>query len=164
MRTPARRVSMAGVVALGFVVMGCGRSARLEPPTIHLGEDVCSHCNMIVSEERFAVAHVVADANKNASDPALFDDISCLIAAEQQAPEGSVVAARWVNAADEPGWIEATSAYFVRSPEIRSPMGGGVLAARREEGAKAILERTPGKLLRFEELRSEMKEGRSHGS
>jgi copper chaperone NosL len=153
---------MAGALSLALIAMGCGRSTRLEPPVIHLGEDVCSRCNMIVSEERFAVAHVLIAESKNLAEPALFDDISCLIEAEQQVPDGSV-AARWVHAGDGTGWIEASSAYFVRSPDIRSPMGGGVLAARSADGAQSILEKTPGKLLRFEELRSEMKEGR-HGS
>ncbi|MCP4068002.1 MAG: hypothetical protein GY741_06945, partial [Phycisphaeraceae bacterium] len=39
---------------------GCGRDEDpLGPPTIHLGEDMCSICSMIISDRRYAGAIVM---------------------------------------------------------------------------------------------------------
>jgi len=163
MRTPRASISVfaAGIAAWALLILtGCGQRNRIEPPILHLGEDVCAHCSMIVSEERFAAAHVVTLADKSFV-PALFDDVACLIAAEKQSPDHQV-AARWV--ADGQGWMDAASAYFVKSSEIRSPMGGEALAARTEAEAHALVEKTHGTILRFEELRRELERGQSHGS
>ncbi|HET9886177.1 MAG TPA: nitrous oxide reductase accessory protein NosL [bacterium] len=150
----------ARIAALLLTLSGCGPRDHLEPPILHLGEDVCSHCSMIISEARFAAANVVTNAG-GSPEPGLFDDAACLVAAEEQSPQKDV-AARWV--ADSQGWMDAASAYFVKSPEIRSPMGGGALAARTQAEAHALGEKTHGTILRFDELRLELRKGQSHGS
>jgi hypothetical protein len=117
---------------------------------------------MIINEERFAAARVAAQGDAPAAAE-LFDDVSCLVARERATPGGTILA-RWVHAADGSGWIAANEAYFVTSPEIHSPMGGGALAAKSLQGAEAIRAQSPGNVLRFEELRAHLERGSRHGS
>ena len=63
----------------------------------------------------------------------MFDDIGCLIEAARK--ETSTGLRFWFHDASDGGWIEGDAAVFVASPEIRTPMGGGILAYR--DGAAA---------------------------
>jgi len=140
-----------------LALWGCDRGVRLEPPVIHAGQDVCSQCSMIVNEERFAAAEIIA-AEDAESAVLLFDDISCLFARERSAPNDQVLA-RWVRDATGRGWIDASSAYFVKSDQIRSPMGGGTLASASLRDAETLREKTPGEIYSLEKLRPLFKNG-----
>jgi len=124
--------SIAAAAAL--LAAGCSRGPSDGPPTVHFGQDVCAACTMIVSEQRFASAIVPDDGR---GDPLVFDDLGCLFAWEERNPEVPVFA-RWVHDHDGPDWVRAEAAWYVRSPEIRSPMGSGVAAFAGEAGARAL--------------------------
>jgi copper chaperone NosL len=116
-------------MALGLALLlaaGCAAHAD-GPPDIVLDRDACSHCGMLISDTRHAAALRTADGAVR-----VFDDIGCLRNAAGQA----VGARMWVHDAADGSWMDAGEATFVVSPEVRTPMAGGVLAFRRAADAE----------------------------
>lgn len=144
------------IAALAFVTAGCSRAPRTDPPEIRYGEDLCARCNMIVSEERFAVSSRV-DTAEESGIGLVFDDVVCLFAHERSHPE-QTVRIRFVR--DEPSrrWIDAGRAAYVRSDAIRSPMSGGVLAAEDDAQVEALATRFQGERMDFDALRKHFDE------
>lgn len=147
-----RRERFPGALALAIVALvsssaGCSRPTSLEPPAMRYGVDVCAHCNMIVNEERFAAATLAVTGDGNV-EPFIFDDLSCLVAYEAAHPE-CVVRRRYVHDAVTGAWVDAAQAFFVMSPSIRSPMGGGVLALGTRAAADSLSLANGGEVLAF---------------
>ena len=134
---------------LALAAPACRKETPWPPPPaeVHLGEDDCSACKMIISEERFA-----AQVRTRAGGVTLFDDLGCLLekgAAAHADPEGVFVRAFDHDAgsagkagASAPlrgssGWVRGDEAFVVRSRGIRSPMGYG-FAAFASKGAAEI--------------------------
>lgn len=136
--------AMLPVLAVSLLVAACGVRAD-GPPAIEVDRSACSHCGMLISEPLYAAAYKAPG-----SDARVFDDIGCLLAAARL--EAATPRA-WFHDASGGGWIEAADAVFVASPEIRSPMGGGVLAYRDGAAAEAAAFRHRGTIVRsFEDL------------
>lgn len=127
----------------------CARGPSDGPPVVHFGEDACAACTMIVSEQRFAAAIVPDDGR---GDPLPFDDIGCLFAWEARNPDAPV-RARWVHDHGGSEWVHAETAWYVRSPELRSPMGSGVAARAEEAGARELRDERGGDVLDWDALR-----------
>ncbi len=46
-------VFILATLTLILILAACaGGQAKVEPPTIYYGEDVCDHCNLIINDER----------------------------------------------------------------------------------------------------------------
>jgi nitrous oxide reductase accessory protein NosL len=156
-RTSATMLMMISI-AVFAPTAGCGGRAS-GPPAIELDRSACHTCGMLISEPRFAAGYRVG------SRTAVFDDIGCLLRALDR--EGLMAAtnggARGVPAAevwllDENGsWLTAADAVFVRSPELATPMGGGIQAASDRSDAERLAARVGGTVVdSFAELRELM--------
>ena len=106
----------------------CGASAD-GPPEIVVDRTACAQCGMLVSELAFAAAYRVPGRPARA-----FDDIGCLLDALAQEPQRTDVQLWFRDAADAQR-IEGRQATFVQSPELRTPMGGGIAAYRDRDAA-----------------------------
>ena len=128
----ALRLAAPIVAAIGLGA--CARPAKLEPPVVRYGEDVCAYCNMIVSEEPHAAAAAV-DPGDGRIETRLYDDVGCLLR-DEAALRGP---ARWVHDLADAAWVGAESATYVKNEQLQTPMGSGVAAfatrARAEEYA-----------------------------
>src|SRR6185503_6106601 len=82
----------------------------------------CSRCGMLISEPLYAAAYSAPGVEAR-----VFDDIGCLRVAAR-AETGPL--RFWFHDAADRGWIDGAGATFVTSSEIRSPMGGGLIAFR----------------------------------
>lgn len=123
---------LAAAIAL---TTACG--ARAEgPPAIELDRTACAQCGMLVSDIRFAAAY-----RTQGGESRVFDDIGCLRQAVHTSPERRP-AAFWFHDAVHGGWLDGRRSLFVVSPDIHTPMGGGILAfedpaaAAREASAR----------------------------
>lgn len=146
----ARRIAAElAVVAAACLAAGCARAPTDAPPVVHFGQDPCAACTMIVSEQRFAAAIVPGDGSR---DPLAFDDIGCLLSWERDHPDSPPMA-RWVRDHEGAGWLRAERAWYVRSVEIRSPMGSGVAALVDEASARAMRSGRGGELTDWDGLR-----------
>lgn len=116
-------------VVLMTMVLGTSCAAVIDgPPEIVVDRTACSHCGMLISEPLYAAA-----SQAPGEAPRVFDDIGCLRNAARSEPEGLHI---WVHDAADGEWIDGDSARFVSSTEIRTPMGGGILAYRRSADAE----------------------------
>ncbi|MEJ5339807.1 MAG: nitrous oxide reductase accessory protein NosL [Aquificaceae bacterium] len=118
-----------------------------KPEPIKLGEDVCEYCKMVIADERFA-AEVITKKGKVYK----FDAIECMVGYFNENEE-DIKKAYVVNFLNPKEFIPAEEAVYVRSPDIRSPMGMNLSAYRSEEEARKMLEGKQGEILRWSPLR-----------
>lgn len=111
------------------------------PPQIVVDRTACSHCTMLISEPRYAAAYQGAGVEAK-----VFDDIGCLIEAART--ETTTGLRYWFQDASGGGWIEGDAAIFVASPEIRTPMSGGILAYRDAAAAEQAAGKYRGRVVR----------------
>lgn len=138
-----------GLPALALLAVACSSPQTIDPPTIHYGQDLCAHCNMIISEERFASAAIVQTPDGRYR-PMVYDDIGCMVAAGK--PAEGVVVARYVHDHDALGWVAADRASYVKAEQLRSPMLSGLAAWSEREGAENGARRFSGVVLEWAEL------------
>lgn len=130
------RISAALLLAL--LVAACSRG----PDQVHWGVEECAHCQMMISDDRFAGQ--IMDARGKTWK---FDALECIPAFLAANDVGDYTA--WVS--DGPtGWTPVEDAYFVRSEQIRSPMGGGLMAFPDRAAAEATAGEVGGVVLDWE--------------
>ena len=125
--------------AVLLVTAACGVKAG-GLPEIEVDRTACSHCGMLISEPLYAAAYQAPGAAAR-----VFDDIGCLRAAARAEAPGLRF---WFHDADDRRWIEGAGAVFVASSEIRTPMGGGLVAYRDPAAAERSAVRYHGRIIR----------------
>ena len=135
----------AVIVAVALLTAACGAKAS-GAPDIVVDRTVCSHCSMLISEPVYAAAFQTRD-----SDPRVFDDIGCMLDAVRSQAEVPINV--WVQDAAGGGWLDAHQAIFVASPQLHTPMNGGVLAYANAAAAEKSVASYGGEVMRsFQEL------------
>ena len=104
------------IVVFALLVFGCKGSPQIWPPKpaeIHPGEDVCSACKMIITEERHG-----AQFHERNKAVRVYDDYGCLLKSTNETNSHDV--AVYVRSFEDGGWLRQ---------EIRGaggpPAGGG---------------------------------------
>ena len=137
------RWTSALVVIAAFMTLGCQRRIAEEPPQIRYGQHACAECRMLINEERFAAAVDTTDGT------VAFDAVECLV---RWLADGGTARRVWVHDYDSSAWLAGRTAWFVRSRELATPMGAGLVALATEQAARELGSRIQGDVLRFEEL------------
>jgi copper chaperone NosL len=110
---------------MGFALLaaallaGCGAS-EFRPVDIY-PEDMCAHCRMAVTDQRFACEIITGD-----HEVFKFDDIACMEAFRIGHPE-TAVAAAFVKGFDSKTWISLDRARVMQTG-VSTPMGSGLVA------------------------------------
>ena len=138
---------LAGLVFLLLVISACGGDAGGEPgsPTIHYGEDICTFCGMIITEERYAAGYITADRAERT-----FDDLGDMVQYHLDNPEE--VIAFFVHDHESGEWIRGESAHYALSGDLPTPMLSGLAAFPSAEKAAAFAVEFEGDVLTFNEL------------
>lgn len=127
-----RGTAIVLVVLMAMVLVACGGSESFdEPPEILFGQDVCSNCNMIISEANFASAYWTTGGEARR-----FDDMGEMLAFMQSNPEER--ASTWVHDVNTAEWLRAEDAWIVMNAGLMTPMGTGIVAVANEDDAKAL--------------------------
>lgn len=149
-----------GASLLAALVLALGVSAcDSGPQPIRIGEDRCAFCVMGIAEAVFA-AELVTKKGRVYT----FDSVECL-AAFINTREGFEVGSLWVTDNQAPpALIDATTASFIRSDEIRSPMGLGLAAFASEAARDSVLGEHGGEALDWEAVRARVREAWPSGS
>ncbi len=120
---------------------------KMTEPVDIAPDDTCSFCRMAISEKRLA-------AEFWSRDTALykFDDVACMVNHLKRGKGRQDIQACFVMDYDARRWLRAEEAYYVRSPQIKTPMGGGIIAFADRSSAEATASRYQGQMLRFDEF------------
>lgn len=144
-----------------FLLNACARGATTAaPPEIRYGEDTCAECNMIISDPRFAAGYA-HEISAGRYESLAFDDIGDLLAHLGSHREHKVVA-WYVHDYTTEEWLDATTAYYVLSDEIHSPMGHGIAAHATREAAAALAQSKSGLVLDWQGLQAQAKATAGH--
>lgn len=151
----SRRLMYLIGLALIAVLAGCAQGVTVPaPPEIRYGEDVCVGCNMIISDERYASAYAYEiETGRFESLP--FDDIGGMVGYAKKHPDHNVVR-WWVHDYNTKEWIDATTAFYMASDDLQTPMGFGVAAFAQQADAEAFAAELGGVVLAWEEAREHM--------
>lgn len=137
------------LLGAAMAVAGCGEKPNLDAPKLILGQQECEECKMIVSEERFAagVAFIAdGDATKF-----VFDDVGCLIDWLGKSADRDACIP-YVHDYDSLAWLDARTAFFMHSDELRTPMASHIAAFADDAAAEALLQQYPGKRVTWPDL------------
>lgn len=126
-----------------FSLIGCGVS----PQPMEYGVDVCYYCSMTVVDEQHA-AQMVTEKGRAYK----FDAIECMIN-QMKEMEDTEIALFLINDYRNPGeLIDATSASFLISPGIPSPMGANLSGFSKLADASKAQELFTGDVYEWEGL------------
>lgn len=124
---------------------GCGKVAIV--PVAIAAEDMCDYCRMAISEKQYAAEVIDREANARK-----FDDIGCMLEYLNEQRDKQNIAAYFVVDFSSREWLKAEDAVFVRSPELKTPMAGGIVAFKDASRAELAAGAYRGSVLRFREL------------
>ena len=124
------------LIFLLLAAAACGMRSHSDIPALRAGKDVCSHCGMIISDERLASGYV-DDEGQNI----LFDDLGELFSA-LSGLTAKVQEKAYVHDAVGGAWIKAQSAYYLRLPGLPTPMGSGIIAFKDSRAAADFARRS----------------------
>ncbi len=142
-RPLAQKISAALLMLVFTGIAGCGEPPTLDAPVVNWGQDVCVDCGMILSDERYAAAVVTIEQGERQVH--LFDDVGEMVTSRRKFADPSK---RWVRDAQARQWIDAESAFYVRSTQLHTPMGFGVAAFADAAHAQAKRDEVDGEQLR----------------
>lgn len=142
----ARKGAAAAVVIFGIAaLLSC--SSQKGPAPIKINSDACDHCKMTIAEPHFA-AELISSKGKVFK----FDDLDCLLRFEK---EKQLKNHRGVYVHDYTKnnvLIDATSAWFFKSEELKSPMRGNIAAFGSEQQAKEYAKKYRTEVLRWQDI------------
>lgn len=146
---------MKAIRLLVAIILAVAATAcRVEPEPIMYGTDNCHVCKMTMMDKRFG-AEVVTAKGKIYK----FDDVNCMMEFLQSGYlEDREVKYRLVADFAQPGTlISADEAYYVKSPEVRSPMASQVAAFQSAATYKEFIKQNNGIYLTWGELTTQFK-------
>lgn len=130
-----------------LLLMACS----VEPEPIRYGRDACHACKMTLSDRRFG-AEVVSAKGKAFK----FDDVNCLAGFVKSGflPKDQIALVLVINHAQPEKLIDAKTATFVYSSELRSPMRSDLAAFPSRAEAEKVASQMAGRVLTWEEALS----------
>ena len=134
------KISSIGIILALTLLTACA-GQEFKPVEISDGE-LCTFCKMAVSERRYAAQLLNEDG-----EAFLFDDIGCM---RRYVDETRFrPAAVFVIDFDSKEWLDGKKAFYVRSQEFQTPMGGQTAAYRSDDDARAAVKKYGGELTRL---------------
>ena len=124
-------------------------SCSVEPKPIEYGSDHCYFCDMTVVDQTHASKYTTVKGRSYS-----FDAVECLIRKLNQENNDANMAFMRVADYGNPGnLINATSATFLISKKIKSPMGANLSAFSNSETAKKAQSMHGGQLYSWREIK-----------
>lgn len=144
------------LLVAGLLLAACARGETTpKPPTIRYGEDTCTHCNMIISDPRYAAGYA-HEISSGRYESLAFDDIGDLLADLREHADRHIVT-WYVHDYESEEWLDATTAYYVLSAQIMSPMGHGIAAHATKAAAEEMAQAKHGQLFNWQGLVAQAK-------
>lgn len=123
-------------------------ACEVGPKPINFGNDSCDYCSMTIVDRQHAAEIVTKKAKVRK-----FDAVECMINFDRE-HQKSPVGLYLVSDFEEPGkLIDATTATYLKSEEISSPMGANLSAFSTVEAAREKFQQYGGNVLSWEEVK-----------
>ena len=119
---------------ISFFLLGCSKS-EIKPVDIY-PEDLCSHCRMAISDQRFAAEIITV-----ADEVFKFDDFGCMERFKEKS-SNLKIAATFVKDYEMKNWIPCEHSTIVQT-SIKTPMGSGKVALADSVKANDYLRKFP---------------------
>ncbi|WP_089153084.1 nitrous oxide reductase accessory protein NosL [Algoriphagus marinus] len=129
-------------------------SCSTDPRPIAFGEDLCHHCKMMLVDPKFG-AEVVTEKGKIF----VFDDTNCLISFLENT-ETELADLKHILVVDyqnSGSLLEATTSFYLKSEEFRTPMNSQVIAFSHYDSLKSFKKTSGGVYLAWGELVTQFK-------
>lgn len=131
------------VLIVSFVIAAC----QSNPEPIVYGEDSCDNCKMTISDPKYG-AELISDKGKIFK----FDSIECL-AAYSMIINSKTIASMWVtNFSTKENFINTNDALFLKSENLRSPMGLNLSAYKNPESLDKVKNEFGGVTISWKEI------------
>ena len=133
-----RALIVAPLLSL-LLVVSCSEP---KPQDIAYGEQSCTNCMMAIEDQQFG-----AEAVANTGKVYQFDAIECMLGwyLEETDVKQADVHSLWVTDFSQPGMlIDARTAHFAQSDDVRSPMSLNVASFASSDDRDAALRRLEG--------------------
>lgn len=131
----------SGAIILCLFLASCSSGPR----PIQMGKDNCTFCKMTITDLRFA-SELVTDKGKIF----VFDDINCIhsyISAEALEPDRYTL--YFIDFTSEE-LIKQDVAHYLRSEELRSPMGSNIAVFQSEDSVNVYKDRLGGEIISWD--------------
>lgn len=137
---------MAAAIAFLFLVT---TSCNAGPEPIVTGRDHCDFCKMTVSDDRYG-AEIVTQKGKVFK----FDDAHCILSFLQAEgfDKSSVKDIYFTDFSNGHSLIKTNEAFFLKSDQLRSPMGGNIAAFSSKDSLDKVQAEFPGTIVSWSEL------------
>ena len=144
--------NMRAFFFIGLMLMAMACSVKPEP--IVFGKDNCHTCKMTIMDKRFG-AEIVTTKGKVFK----FDDVNCMInfANSGYLDERDIAYKLVIDYAQPEKLIAAGEAFYLKSPEIRSPMASQVASFETDESKNEYKKQWNGIYLTWGELTTQFK-------
>ena len=132
---------------IGIAILLISVSCKVEPAAIEFGKDQCSFCVMNIVDKTHAAQYVTKKGKQFK-----FDAIECMVN-DLNDKKDLELAYLLVSDYGNPGqMVDAKTATFLISPEIKSPMGANLSAFSSKEKAIETQKNHTGKIYTWEAL------------
>jgi len=131
-----------------LILLAC----QTDPEPIDFGKDACDHCKMVIMDPKFG-AEIITEKGRIYK----FDDVNCKrnYINENAVQEENLKYNMVIDFSEPQTLINADRAYYVKSEEIKSPMGSQIAAFNSEDAARQMMKRwNGGEMLNYFQMRA----------
>jgi copper chaperone NosL len=143
-RTRSKMVAATAISILMLTVSSCNAG----PEPLKTGIDQCTFCKMTISDNRFG-AEVVTKKGRAYK----FDDPHCLLSYLGKMDQKEVASVYFTKFDGDHSLIDAGKAYFLRSEQLQSPMGGNIAAFADKISLEKSRQQFNGTIVSWDELK-----------
>ena len=122
------------------------------PKTINYGTDGCDFCKMTISDKRFG-GELLTRKGKAYK----FDDMHCINSfLQSNVIDSADIAEIYLVDFSRPGtFIISEESIFLKSEDLRSPMGGNIAAFKEKDSMAKFIQQYPGESLSWNEIKKQ---------
>lgn len=143
-----KKVLLFIYIAILFLSTSC----KVEPKEINYGHDHCLYCDMTVVDKSHAAQYVTKKGKAY-----MFDAVECMVMKINKDDNEDLMEFLLVADYANPGnLVDAKTATFLISENIKSPMGANLSAFSSKEIAEKFLKENGGKLYNWDQLKVEL--------
>jgi copper chaperone NosL len=138
---------------IGIAILLLTISCKVAPESIQYGKDQCSFCVMNIVDKTHSAQYVT-----NKGKQFKFDAIECMVNDLSEKNEADLAFILVANYGNPGEMIDATTASYLISKEIKSPMGANLSAVATIEKAQELQQKHTGEIYTWKTLKAKFSE------